>query len=142
MSILQHHLATRVCCQVGDFIQRKSMVLTDGTVFSVQAGRGLYSNPRANVGPYTEVEVATFGKVDAFDGLCDAGSGDFLVYAYVPVDLVELEIARRGGILGVRDGMGGPEDSPRRTRSGLWTVRGRRYRTKRLALRSVVEPIT
>ena len=69
----------------------------DGTVFSIQAGAHLYCIPRNNHGPWTHVEVMTVTEnTEPKFWIHDCS----YVAGMVPIELVALEIANRGGIAG------------------------------------------
>ena len=89
---------------LGPFKRATPHVLcADGESLSVQAGYYLYSTPKDNVGPYTEVEVG-FPSVsppdtwaEYFDGDWDTEDHTSGVYGYVPVALVREFIKAHGG---------------------------------------------
>lgn len=73
----------------------------DGYTVSVQAGAGIYSDPRADAAKYRKVELGYPSILDpelanwAEDpNTCDT------VFAFVPVDLVDMICAKHGGIVG------------------------------------------
>ncbi len=80
------------------------VVCADGASVSIQAGVGIYSIPRDNVGPYTHVE-AGFPSVDPppswREYAEDEPSLDLrnTVFAYMPYDCVDEFINVHGGLL-------------------------------------------
>ncbi len=78
----------------------------DGESLSVQAGRLLYSTPRNDDGPYTEVEVG-YPSVSPPDTWAEFLEGNWetddhtdSVYAWVPIALVREFVAAHGGEVG------------------------------------------
>ena len=80
----------------------KSVVCRDGFTMSIQAGADMYSSPRKNSAPrYREVEI---GYPSAKESLIleyaeKPHAPTDTVYAYVPVDIVTLVIAKHGGMV-------------------------------------------
>ena len=76
------------------------LVLMDGTKFSVQAGEGLYSDPRRNHGPYTEVEIGYPSRefAELLPYAEDPEDPTSTIYGYVPVEVLEEVIAACGGV--------------------------------------------
>ncbi len=78
-------------------IAKPVLILESGEVLSIQAGETLYSKPRENVGPYTEVEVyPTTWDEDVYgekDELIDHP-----VAAFVNIGKLAGLIDRHGGI--------------------------------------------
>lgn len=75
---------------------------------SVQAGEGMYCEPRSDTGPYTEVEV---GYPSESDPLLlpfaeDKSAPTETVYGWVPKSVVLAVVAKHGGIVsgGMPDG--------------------------------------
>jgi len=81
--------------------RRDRVVCKDGFTMSVQAGRGLYSTPRENVGPYSAVEIGFPSDVEPLLASYAEGfvTKDLTrdVYPYVPVAVVRAVIAKHGG---------------------------------------------
>ncbi len=90
-----------------DIFDRKRyerVVCADGASVSIQAGAGVYSIPRDNVGPYTHVEAGfpsvdpppswrEYAEADGWMTPCDT------VYAYMPYDCVDEFINVHGGLM-------------------------------------------
>lgn len=84
---------------------RPRVLCEDGYTISVQAGRGIYCEPYANLkdGNYTAVELGYPNRADdlileyAECPECPTGS----VYGRVPVSVVETLCRKHGGIVGV-----------------------------------------
>lgn len=76
---------------------RPEAVCADGFKMSIQASDGHYCR-KNNDGSYASVEI---GFPSAFEILLDDYSDDYNneVYGYVPLDVVDAVIAKRGGIL-------------------------------------------
>lgn len=69
----------------------------DGVQFSIQAGNGLYCEPRSNQGPWSAVEVMTLTQnTEPRNWSNDAGDG---LAGYVPIEAVAQEILERGHLL-------------------------------------------
>lgn len=77
---------------------RPPITCPDGFECSVQTGLGMYSTPRNNFGPWTEVEVGyPTQKVDDWLNWAeDPNNPTETVYAYIPVSIVETELKKRG----------------------------------------------
>ena len=78
---------------------------SDGFNMSVQAGQSHYSNPRSDVGPWTEFEV---GYPSDWDVLLapyaeDPAKPTETIYGYVPLDVVEGVVRNHGGLRGGGD---------------------------------------
>ena len=71
-----------------------SITLNSGMTLSVQASRTHHSEPRNNVGPYSEVELSFSGNTPRYL----VPYKNDTVFSYVPVQLVEKLIADNGGI--------------------------------------------
>jgi hypothetical protein len=81
--------------------QVKRLECNDGFSMSVQAGESLYSSPRRdNAFHYDKVEVGFPSAKPLFFAEYAENTEDYTetVYGYVPVELVEQEIAAHGGI--------------------------------------------
>ena len=81
--------------------QCKPVECADGFTMSVQASQTNYSNPRDDVGPYTEVEV---GFPSAWDYHLSSYAENpdkptETVYGYVPADKVIMCIDAHGGMV-------------------------------------------
>ena len=76
------------------------IVCKDGFKISVQASKSHYCEPREDVGPYTQVECGypSDRVSDALNQFADDPSTNDTIYAYVPIDIVEAELALHGGI--------------------------------------------
>jgi hypothetical protein len=78
----------------------KRVVCADGFNMSVQAGKGMYSEPRFESGVYYEVEIGFPSERESMlmqyaeDDTKPTGT----VYGYVPARVVLAVIARHGGI--------------------------------------------
>lgn len=73
-----------------------------GLTLSVQAGTSIYSTPRDDVGPYTEVEVGFPSEVVPElipYAECPEDGYTETVYPYVPYALVRKVIYVRGGMI-------------------------------------------
>jgi len=72
----------------------------DGTTLSVQVSLSHYCTPRTNEGPWTHVEVGFPSKKLPLIHMYaeDSDNATDTVYGYVPIELVEQEIANCGGI--------------------------------------------
>ena len=90
-----------------DIFDRKRyerVVCADGASVSIQAGAGIYSTPRDNVGPYTHVE-AGFPSVDPPPSWREYAEADGwmtprdTVFAYMPYDCVDEFINVHGGLM-------------------------------------------
>lgn len=83
-------------------VTRPRVKCADGYTVSVQAGWGIYSQPREDADAYTAVELGYPSAGD--EELCPyAESPDDLlgtVYGYVPVTLVDAVLEKHGGIVG------------------------------------------
>ena len=79
---------------------RPHIVCQDGFRFSVQAGRGLYSNPRdiRIDGNYKSVEVGYPSKDEVLLEPFREYGGAQKIYGYVPVELVDRVLKKHGGI--------------------------------------------
>lgn len=91
---LQQHLNSPVKVVCGYDYKEITPRITckDGTTLSVQASFGHYCKPRANVGPYTHVEVwCVSAPVIEFDYDDDGPS------AYIPIEDVAQLIRNHGG---------------------------------------------
>jgi hypothetical protein len=77
---------------------REHIICPDGFKVSVQAGRMIYCTPRNDQGPWTEVELGFPSEmVEAWMEWCeDPDDPTGTVYGYVPIDVVENELVRRG----------------------------------------------
>ena len=90
--------------EIFDRIRYERLVCADGASVSIQAGVGIYSIPRDNVGPYTHVE-AGFPSVDPPPSWREYAEADGwmtpceTVYAYMPYDCVDEFINVHGGLL-------------------------------------------
>jgi hypothetical protein len=94
---LQALLATPVKTGMESYFYKevaKPVICTDGASVSIQASKNHYSTPRANVGPYTEVEVwcVEGAVVTEFDYSDENPS------CYVPIADVVLFLDNHGGI--------------------------------------------
>lgn len=71
----------------------------DGTDLSAQAGASLYSIPRENTGPYEAVEVGYPSVIipEIMRWVEDSSTPTSTVYSSVPVALLSIVIASRGG---------------------------------------------
>lgn len=76
-------------------IPRPPLICADGFAMSVQAGRNMCSEPRADNDVYESVEVgypnAPTPELDPY--------GDDGVYSYVPVAVVEAIVTAHGGVM-------------------------------------------
>lgn len=94
---LQKHLATETVNTTTGLTYKVPVDLVkcvDGTTLSVQASQGHYCTPRADKGPYTEVEVwCISAPVTEFDYSDDEPS------AYVPIEDVVRFIDNHGGMI-------------------------------------------
>jgi hypothetical protein len=93
---IQAHLNTSEVFQVGNRRYRPpvaAITCRDGTVFSIQAGEGLYCTPRSNTGPWTHVEVMTVTN-DATPRNWE--QDECKIGAWVPIEAVAREILERG----------------------------------------------
>lgn len=77
--------------------------LADGSRISVQAGPYMYSTPSSNAPHFSHVEVGVWAPLPpTFDeyayGYADPLDGSLTVYAYVPLELVQMYIASCGGV--------------------------------------------
>ena len=93
---------------------RPRVKCADGFTISVQAGKGLYSNPRVDADFYSEVEL---GFPSCEDPLIRPYAEDWkapckTVYAYVPVYLVDELLQKHGGIAGA---------DFKNTKGNIWT---------------------
>lgn len=75
---------------------RPRVKCADGYTVSVQAGFGPYSRPRDDADAYTAVELGYPSEIDRelmpwYDGS---------IFAYVPVEVVDMVFAKHGGIVG------------------------------------------
>ncbi len=77
--------------------QCSNVKCADGFTMSVQASKSHYSEPQNDEGPYTSVEVGYPSEYDHL--LRPYQDGDFDVYGYVPVHVVQMVIDARGGIV-------------------------------------------
>jgi hypothetical protein len=72
-----------------------------GGRMSVQASSAHYCSPKSNTGPYTTVEVLVLGRTKApktFGKPSEKFEDGDRLFAWVPVEVVNEEIARRGGL--------------------------------------------
>ena len=85
--------------------RNEPVICKDGFKMSIQASRDSYCEPRINNAPiYTKVEVGFPSSSESllhpyFDGDVEAGNPCNGVYAYVPVNIVTLVIAKHGGMV-------------------------------------------
>ena len=88
--------------EIFDRIRYERLVCADGASVSIQAGAGIYSTPRDNVGPYTHVE-AGFPSVEPPPSWREYAEdpNDLIgtVYGYLPYDCVDEFINVHGGLL-------------------------------------------
>lgn len=85
---------------------REPFRLADGTELSVQTGRAAYCSPRDDAGPWTHVEVGAWADIEAFakwldpdvDPSLDDSPRHLRIYPYLPVEVLDAEIERRGGV--------------------------------------------
>ena len=78
---------------------RPHVVCNDGFTMSVQAGYGLYSYPRANTLPYSNVEVGFPSENEPLLLEYSDYEGHYSsVYCYVPVLVIDKIIDKHGGI--------------------------------------------
>ena len=77
------------------------IVCADGFRMSVQASSMNYSEPRNDVGPYSEVEVGYPSEYDMYLAPYaeEPARPTETVYGYVPVHVVQMVIDARGGIV-------------------------------------------
>jgi hypothetical protein len=79
----------------------------DGSCLSVIAGEHCYCTPRNSAGGWTHVEVGSWREIPGWVRYSDGeplGLHDRIwVYSFVPLAVVEAEIATRGGAIGVQD---------------------------------------
>lgn len=81
---------------------RPRAILDDGEEVSIQASTSHYCVPRTDKGPYTALELGFPSFVPSAALLAYAEDPEIpidTVYPYVPVELVEQEIAAHGGLL-------------------------------------------
>jgi len=86
------------------FTNRPAVILGDGTEISIQASARHYCEPRENdADAYELVEVFVFQGWDAptLADWIEPYSGE-KNYAFVPLDLLEAEVTRRGGIAPIK----------------------------------------
>lgn len=76
---------------------RRALVCKSGLRLSVQAGENNYCSPKNNDGPWATVEVMVLKGVLLLPDEWPENGGDS-VYGYVPVELVNRELAANGGI--------------------------------------------
>ena len=80
----------------------KKVVCKDGFTMSVQAGETQYCHPRhGNAAKYTEVEIGFPNREEdlLMEFAEDRNRPTDTVYAYVPVSVVSLVIAKHGGMV-------------------------------------------
>ncbi len=86
-------------------VLRPRVLCPDGYTVSIQAGRGLYCEPYANLkdGNYVEVELGYPNKADElileYAECPESPTGS--VYGYVPIKIVEELCKKHGGIVGM-----------------------------------------
>lgn len=83
-------------------VTRPRVRCADGYTVSVQAGWGMYSNPREDADSYEAVELGYPSCEDA-EILSYAENAEIpcnTVYGYVPVDIVDALLQKHGGIVG------------------------------------------
>lgn len=80
---------------------RPRIVCQDGFSLSVQGSRTHYCKPRKNGCSYFEVEIGyPSEKVDEFMQYAeDKNDPTNTVYGYVPIEIVEMIVAKHGGIV-------------------------------------------
>lgn len=76
-------------------VTRPRVCCADGYSVSVQAGWGIYSNPRTDADAYEAVELGFPSELD--EELEEYRDGS--IYAFVPVDLVDRVLQNHGGIV-------------------------------------------
>lgn len=81
--------------------QYEMVECADGFTMSVQASNRNYSNPRDDVGPYTEVEVGFPSSYDIHlhDFAENPDKPTETVYGWVPADIIIMCIASHGGMV-------------------------------------------
>ena len=82
---------------------RPRVKCVDGFTISVQAGKGLYSDPREDADHYTEVELGFPSEVEeSLTEYMEDYRRDprFTVYPYVPAEVVDKILLKHGGIAG------------------------------------------
>lgn len=83
-------------------VTRPRVACNDGYTVSVQAGWGIYSNPREDADHYFAVELGYPSDKD--DELIPYAENEEApldtVYSFVPVDLVDAVLEKHGGIVG------------------------------------------
>lgn len=79
------------------------VVCADGFSVSVQASRSNYSEPRDNLGPYSEVELgfpsAPDNLIQDYGEFCGTDDPTETVYPWVPAIIVVYLIRKHGGIV-------------------------------------------
>lgn len=83
-------------------VTRPRVKCADGYTVSVQAGRGMYSTPRADADEYTAVELGYPSAAD--EELRPYAENEEIllgtVYGFVPISLVDDALRKHGGIVG------------------------------------------
>ena len=95
--------ATELCARIKrtqPYLPVDRIVCADGFAMSVQAGEGIYSEPRNDAGPWTTVEVGfPTEREDSLMEWCETPeSPTATVYGYVPIEVVLSVIERHGGV--------------------------------------------
>lgn len=76
-------------------VTRPWVVCADGFKISIQAGEGMYSNPRFDAHEYTHVEL---GYPNREEPLIKCFYDDTGVYPFVPVEVADAMLEKHGGI--------------------------------------------
>lgn len=101
MGVTQDYLASQRGDQEGIWFAKR-ITCADGFTMSVQVHSGAYCRPRNGVGPeWYEAEIG-FPSERPSDAIMayaeEPQHPTDTVYAYVPLELIDAEIARHGGI--------------------------------------------
>lgn len=99
MSATQKHLDSKL--QEGrSWPVRYRLICADGFSVSVQASKFHYSRPRDNNGTYQAVELGfpTSNPGPAIMEYAESPGDDGGIFAFVPIELVDVLIATHGGI--------------------------------------------
>ncbi len=100
MNITLQEFITKTNIEHHGYIMRPKIVCNDGFFMSVQAGKGLYSDPRKTASDYLEVEIGDPSQEEPLINPYAEENNNYTktVYPYVPFILTEQVIEKHGGI--------------------------------------------
>jgi len=108
MNLSEFIIVTTKENEIGYTDTKPRIVCHDGFSISVQAGKGMYSNPRKTAIEYTELELGYPSEVeeliikhsDIFPNYSKEEGDDYTktIYPYTPIETVKAVIEKHGGI--------------------------------------------